>query len=58
MSAAGVAKDCTEIEIKKAYRKESLKHHPDKVSTSQVLMLETFRLTIAHDRVATKRNSS
>lgn len=28
----GVARDCTEIEIKKAYRRESLKHHPDKVS--------------------------
>jgi len=25
-----VARDCTEIEIKKAYRKESLIHHPDK----------------------------
>lgn len=27
----GVARDCTEIDIKKAYRRESLKHHPDKV---------------------------
>ncbi|PSR74464.1 hypothetical protein PHLCEN_2v9811 [Hermanssonia centrifuga] len=27
----GVSRDCTEIEIKKAYRRESLKHHPDKV---------------------------
>ncbi|KAE9405377.1 DnaJ-domain-containing protein [Gymnopus androsaceus JB14] len=26
----GVHRECTEIEIKKAYRKESLKHHPDK----------------------------
>ncbi|KAF8917535.1 hypothetical protein CPB85DRAFT_1284484 [Mucidula mucida] len=26
----GVQRDCTEIEIKKAYRRESLKHHPDK----------------------------
>ncbi|KAG1774160.1 hypothetical protein EV702DRAFT_1270163 [Suillus placidus] len=26
----GIAKDCTELEIKKAYRRESLKHHPDK----------------------------
>ncbi|KAF7789780.1 hypothetical protein EIP86_000726 [Pleurotus ostreatoroseus] len=26
----GVAKDSTETEIKKAYRRESLKHHPDK----------------------------
>ncbi|KAG8931819.1 hypothetical protein FRC02_002113 [Tulasnella sp. 418] len=26
----GVTRDCTEVEIKKAYRKESLIHHPDK----------------------------
>ncbi|RXW13017.1 hypothetical protein EST38_g12837 [Candolleomyces aberdarensis] len=26
----GVHKECTEIEIKKAYQRESLKHHPDK----------------------------
>lgn len=30
----GVAKDCGETEIKKAYRRESLKHHPDKVRSS------------------------
>ena len=27
----GVSRDSTEVEIKKAYRRESLKHHPDKV---------------------------
>ena len=27
----GVERDCTEVEIRKAYRRESLKHHPDKV---------------------------
>ena len=27
----GLAKDCNESEIKKAYRRESLIHHPDKV---------------------------
>lgn len=27
----GVSKECTEADIKKAYRRESLKHHPDKV---------------------------
>jgi len=27
----GVARTCTDAEIKKAYRRESLKHHPDKV---------------------------
>ncbi|KAI0781853.1 hypothetical protein C8Q75DRAFT_728409, partial [Abortiporus biennis] len=26
----GIPRDCTEVEIKKAYRRESLKHHPDK----------------------------
>ncbi|KAI0659619.1 hypothetical protein C8Q70DRAFT_121481 [Cubamyces menziesii] len=26
----GVERNCTEVEIKKAYRRESLKHHPDK----------------------------
>jgi DnaJ homolog subfamily C member 7 len=30
---SGVPRDCSEIDIKKAYRKESLKHHPDKVTT-------------------------
>lgn len=27
----GVAKDCSDTDIKKAYRRESLRHHPDKV---------------------------
>ena len=27
----GVERECTEVEIRKAYRRESLKHHPDKV---------------------------
>lgn len=27
----GISRDCSESEIKKAYRRESLKHHPDKV---------------------------
>ena len=27
----GVPRDCNETDIKKAYRRESLKHHPDKV---------------------------
>lgn len=29
----GLVRECTEIDIKKAYRRESLKHHPDKVSS-------------------------
>ena len=28
----GLARDCGETDIKKAYRRESLKHHPDKVT--------------------------
>lgn len=27
----GIKRDCTEAEIKKGYRQQSLKHHPDKV---------------------------
>ena len=29
----GVPRDCGDADIKKAYRRESLKHHPDKVSS-------------------------
>jgi len=29
----GVPRDCGDAEIKKAYRRESLKHHPDKVGS-------------------------
>lgn len=28
----GVPRDCSDAEIRKGYRRESLKHHPDKVS--------------------------
>ena len=27
----GIERNCTEVDIRKAYRRESLKHHPDKV---------------------------
>ena len=30
----GIARECQDAEIKKAYRRESLKHHPDKVRIS------------------------
>lgn len=33
----GVPRDCSEAEIKKGYRRESLKHHPDKVQLPLVL---------------------
>lgn len=42
-----LARDCTEVEIKKAYRRESLIHHPDKV----VLHLYTCRATAVADSV-------
>ena len=31
----GIPRECSEAEIKKAYRRESLKHHPDKVCSHQ-----------------------
>lgn len=53
----GVSRECTEIEIKKAYRRESLIHHPDKVS---FFVFPPFILTQrgSGDRAATKRNSN
>jgi DnaJ homolog subfamily C member 7 len=38
----GVARDCGEADIKKGYRRESLKHHPDKVHLSLFLFLFLF----------------
>ncbi|KNZ74968.1 hypothetical protein J132_05367 [Termitomyces sp. J132] len=40
----GIARDASEIDIKKAYRRESLKHHPDKVGISQGGDEEKFKL--------------
>lgn len=45
-SILGVAKDCTEVEIKKAYRRESLKHHPDKGGDE-----EKFKLVVEANAV-------
>ncbi|THH09682.1 hypothetical protein EW146_g8616 [Bondarzewia mesenterica] len=42
----GVARDCTEIEIKKGYRRESLKHHPDKGGDE-----EKFKLVVEANAV-------
>ncbi|THH08431.1 hypothetical protein EW145_g2718 [Phellinidium pouzarii] len=47
----GVARDCSEIEIKKAYRRESLKHHPDKGGDE-----EKFKLVVeAHSVLSDPR---
>lgn len=40
----GVGRDCGDGEIKKAYRRESLKHHPDKVRSNIFI---TFFLLVA-----------
>ncbi|KXN90332.1 hypothetical protein AN958_04365 [Leucoagaricus sp. SymC.cos] len=40
----GVPRDCGESEIKKAYRRESLKHHPDKAVRKQGGDEEKFKL--------------
>jgi len=42
----GVARDCTEPDIKKAYRRESLKHHPDKGGDE-----EKFKLVVEANAV-------
>jgi len=51
----GVPRDCGDAEIKKAYRRESLKHHPDKVSS---MLMTTRRHEYFEYRVAKKRNSN
>lgn len=53
----GVARDCTEQEVRKAYRRESLKHHPDKVRYLAFLFFEEKNLT-AINRAATRKSSS
>ena len=52
----GVSRDCNDADIKKAYRRESLKHHPDKVGRSG--FLQDVFVMHGFDREETKRNSS
>ena len=54
----GVARDCSDADIKKAYRKESLKHHPDKVEDLTDFTLRPLLIRIYLYRVEMKRNSS
>ena len=45
----GVARDCTETEIKKAYRKESLIHHPDKGGDEEKFKLVAEAFAVLSD---------
>jgi DnaJ family protein C protein 7 len=52
----GVSRDCSESDIKKGYRRESLKHHPDKVSLYFCFL---FLLVLSlSSRAAMKKNSN
>jgi hypothetical protein len=51
----GIPKDCGETDIKKAYRRESLKHHPDKVHFF-IYLHSFFFLSDDIIRVVMKRN--
>ena len=53
----GVARDCNEADIKKAYRRESLKHHPDKVRLDSLFFFFVVSSNAA-SRVVTRKSSS
>jgi DnaJ family protein A protein 2 len=44
----GVAKDADENEIKKAYKKLALKHHPDKGGDVEMVILLVWLLFVIH----------
>jgi DnaJ homolog subfamily C member 7 len=54
----GVPRDCNELDIKKAYRRESLKHHPDKVSKISCVIFGGVRVLTVNERVEMKKNSN
>lgn len=59
----GVPRDCSETDIKKAYRKESLKHHPDKVRLTTIVfhvndILSLHFYLFSFRREETKKSSS
>jgi tetratricopeptide (TPR) repeat protein len=64
----GVPRDCNETDIKKAYRRESLKHHPDKVRRppspplprfgSVLLIGHLFSFSLWLSRAAMKKSSN
>ncbi|KAF5340998.1 hypothetical protein D9611_006095 [Ephemerocybe angulata] len=45
----GLSKECTESEIKKAYRRESLKHHPDKGGDEEQFKLVSEAYAVLSD---------
>ncbi|KAH8111741.1 hypothetical protein DFH11DRAFT_1611609 [Phellopilus nigrolimitatus] len=45
----GVARDCSEADIKKGYRRESLKHHPDKGGDEEKFKLVVEAHTVLSD---------
>ena len=45
----GVSRDCTEVELKKAYRKESLVHHPDKGGDEEKFKLVNEAFSVLSD---------
>ncbi|KAF7309458.1 hypothetical protein MIND_00316600 [Mycena indigotica] len=49
----GVPRDCSEADIKKAYRRESLKHHPDKDKGGDE---EKFKLVVEANAVLSDRD--
>ncbi|OSD00025.1 protein prenylyltransferase [Trametes coccinea BRFM310] len=51
----GVERTCTEMEIKKAYRRESLKHHPDKGGDEEKFKLISEAHTVLSDPVKRQR---
>ena len=47
-ASLGVAKDADESEIKKAYKKMALKHHPDKGGDIEKVTLLSFRRPVKY----------
>ncbi|KAG6829473.1 hypothetical protein H0H87_011344 [Tephrocybe sp. NHM501043] len=45
----GIARDCSESDIKKAYRRESLKHHPDKGGDEEKFKLVSEAYAVLSD---------
>lgn len=51
----GVERSCTEVDIKKAYRRESLKHHPDKGGDEEKFKLVSEAHSILSDPTKRQR---